>query len=289
MATRWIPENFLNQRLSLWVLCVLTVMRNVSGNENAAQIQLRGELGGNVSFSCPATQESLYLLYLQKGSSFVNGHYASKSVGRTWENTWMDQDKKTVHMHSLNVSHEGDYTCVIAYNEHSDTKETVVHLSIKANYSKPEVKVLHRDDIHWLVNCSSHGGYPRSPMIWNQESQMMEDVNSSVTRDDVTMTFNSSSTVYFNCSMGEIRSISCSVGGIDSQLFSVCKPKDRPPPTTHTPVIAGTICVALIFFIGIGLCLRIKCRRGQGGGTKPAGPSSQEEQGTPLTAVAVAS
>ncbi|XP_060902365.1 uncharacterized protein LOC132980320 [Labrus mixtus] len=265
-------------------------MRNVYGNENAAQIQLRGELGGNVSFSCPVTREPLYLLYLQKGSLFVNGHHASKSVeGRTWENTWMDQDK-TVHMHSLNVSHEGDYTCLVAYNAHSDYQETIVHLSIKANYSKPEVKVLHSDEIHWLVNCSSHGGYPISQMIWNQESQMMEDENSSVTRDDVTMTFNSSSTVYFNCSMGEIKFISCSVGGIDSQLFSVCKPKDRPPPTTHTTVIAVAMCVpAIISVIGIGLCLRKTCRRGQGGRTEPAESLSQEEQGTPLTGVAVAS
>lgn len=47
--------------------------------------------------------------------------------------------------------------------------------------------------------------------------------NSSEMQDPDIMTVNSSSTVSFNCSSGELRSISCAAGDATSDFFSVCE------------------------------------------------------------------
>ena len=97
---------------------------------------------------------------------------------------------------------------------------------IAANFTKPEVTEHQCDDSHWLVSCSSHGGLPKAKMMWNvDESLLVNIVNSSENPDPDTQTWNCSSTAFFNCSRGEITEISCTVGTVTSEIFSVCKSK----------------------------------------------------------------
>lgn len=100
--------------------------------ESAAQIQLRGEVGGSVTFHCPVDkQRTIRFFYFQKGDIYVNGYHTEKPLETpTWKNTRLDRDKKAVHMDHLNVSHSGDYHCHIQYTDNPTATETVIHLSL---------------------------------------------------------------------------------------------------------------------------------------------------------------
>lgn len=70
----------------------------------------------------------------------------------------------------------------------------------------------------------SYNGFPGTEMMWDVPgSQMWKVVNKSERTDNSTMMVNSSSTAHFNCSTGELRYLSCYVGDVTSDLFSVCE------------------------------------------------------------------
>ncbi|XP_044059484.1 uncharacterized protein LOC122879449 isoform X2 [Siniperca chuatsi] len=264
MASCCNPQ-FLNPRHSLHLLAlVLTVTWHFSLTESAGKIQLKGEVGGNVTFRCPVVkQQTIKFFYLQRGPHiFVNGFYESKKV-QPWENTRLGHDKTTVHMDSLNISHSGDYLCLIMYSDSHKT-ETVIQLSVTANYSKPEATVSCRDRFSCLVTCTSHGGYPGTKMMWNVNGSLdWKVVNNSDMSDPVTMMFNSSSTAHFNCSNGE-REFSCHVGNVTSNMFPICTPQKK-DPNNHFVIIAAATCSILVFF-SIVVWLWRKCKTGQKGG-----------------------
>ncbi|XP_078102477.1 T-lymphocyte activation antigen CD86-like [Sander vitreus] len=266
MASHCNPRYFLNPRLSLQLLALVASLTwHILVTESAALIQLRGEVGGNVTFHCPIANRELKFLYLQKGKIFVNGYYESKDTSHlAWKNTIMDHDKTTMHMYNLNVSHRGEYQCLFQYSGSSTTQKQVIHLSLTANYSKPALTVRYSDENHrsCLVTCASHCGYPGKTVMWNvPESQMWTLLNSSEMSDPKTMKVNSSSTAYFNCSNGET-SISCSVGNVSSDMFSVCAPID-PPPVLRSPVIEA-ICAVVGSIVSV-LLLWWRCKKGKRG------------------------
>ncbi|KAA8593992.1 hypothetical protein FQN60_004826, partial [Etheostoma spectabile] len=235
--------------------------------ESAGPIQLRGEVGGSVTFSCPVAKQKLKFVYFQRGEIFVNGYYESKNTSQlAWKNTRVDHDKTTMHMYHLNVSHDGEYQCHFQYSDSGGAQKQVIHLSLTANYSKPDVTVHYSDENHrysCLVTCASHCGYPSNKVMWNVSGiQMWKVLNSSEISDPETMMVNSSSTAYFNCSNGET-SISCSVGDVSSDVVSVCSPRD-PPPVSHSPVI-----IAIFATVGISIMLVLllcwRCKKGQRG------------------------
>lgn len=104
-------------------------------------------------------------------------------------------------------------------------------LFLPANYTKPTVTMNCDENLGFgcLLTCASHGGYPGTKMMWNvpvsrnSSSQMWKVVNSSEVPNPSTMLFNSSSTAYFNCSNEELKYLSCSVGDVTSDMFSVCE------------------------------------------------------------------
>ncbi|XP_034556995.1 uncharacterized protein LOC117825320 isoform X2 [Notolabrus celidotus] len=270
MALHWNLNHSLNEKLTF---CLLALLWHFAA-KNAAVIRLKGEVGGEVIFRCPVERRDIQHLFLQKDLSFVNGYYKEKVLPSTWPNTKMDKETMTVHMNSLNVSHEGNYDCLIEYTNTHETLPTVIHLSITANFSVPAYTVLHQDETHWLVTCSSHGGYPTSTMIWNTDgSEMVKVVNSSEMTDPITLTINSSSTALFNCSKGEMKLISCSVGSVTSPLFSVCTSKP-PDPQSYSLIIVATI------LVGVTLCVTFVClwhkRKKRHEGT-PAAPVRQNQ------------
>eukprot|EP00064_Thunnus_orientalis_P005076 superscaffoldBa00000484_g5089 len=110
------------------------------------------------------------------------------------------------------------------------------------------------------------GGYPQRKMRWsgavtgNTSSQMWKVLNSSEVPDPNTMLFNSSSTASFNCSYGEQKFLSCSVGNVTSELFKVCVPqKTDKKPGDHTMMVAA-ICAVAVVVIGL-LLLLWTCRK----------------------------
>ncbi|XP_070762480.1 T-lymphocyte activation antigen CD86 isoform X2 [Enoplosus armatus] len=266
MAPRCNPQ-FLNLKLSLRLLAVLNMMWHSSVTEVAAQIQLTGEVGGNVTFRCPVAKPTpIKLFYLQKGQVFVNGYYASKNIeDKAWENTKLDRNKTTVHMNSLNISHSGDYQCHIISDSHTQPA-TVIHLTVTASYSKPKATMDCRDGLSCTVTCASHG-YPGDKMMWNvtgsQKDESWKVVNRSEMNDPYTMMVNSSSTANFNCSNGELK-FSCFVGDVTSNMFSVCTPLD-PEELKDNVIVAAMCAVVVISFIMVILLLCWKCRKGQKG------------------------
>ncbi|XP_042271379.1 T-lymphocyte activation antigen CD86 [Thunnus maccoyii] len=268
MALSWNLQCFRNQWLSLRPLTlVLAVIGFFSVTESVAQISLRGEVGQNVTFHCPyEKQRTINWVYLQRDNEFVNGYHASKNVSDGWENTRLD-NKTAVQMFNLKVSHSGNYRCIIEYR-HGPLEEKYIHLSVTANYSKPNVTIS-CDKNHGyscLVICASQGGYPQRKMRWsgavtgNTSSQMWKVLNSSEVPDPNTMLFNSSSTASFNCSYGEQRFLSCSVGNVTSELFKVCVPqKPDKKPGDHTMMVAA-ICAVAVVVIGL-LLLLWTCRK----------------------------
>ncbi|KAM6932157.1 T-lymphocyte activation antigen CD86-like [Lycodopsis pacificus] len=214
-------------RLTLQLL-VLTMTCHSAGIESAASIQLRGEVGGKVTFHCPVDRKkTLTLWYIQKGDTFVNGYYASQNVSQmAWENTRRDLDNMTILLYNLNVSHSGDYQCFIMYSDMKKPKSHMcLHLKVTANYSKPTLTVHCSDENHHfscLVNCTSHGGYPVTEVTWNI-SRSWKVVNNSKMTDPHTTTFNISSIAFVNCSDRNLTSLSCSVGDVMSDMFPVCE------------------------------------------------------------------
>uniref|UniRef100_A0A3B4T5W1 Ig-like domain-containing protein n=1 Tax=Seriola dumerili TaxID=41447 RepID=A0A3B4T5W1_SERDU len=244
-----------NPRLSLvallW-LCAIYV------TESATPIHLRGEVGGNVTFHCPADKKKdVQFFYFQTNDTFVNGYYDSKDLrtfGPIWENTRVDHNEKTVDMYRLNISHSRVYDCIIQYKDGPLIRNSI-SLSVTANYSKPTVTKSCEDGSSCLVTCVSYGGYPGTEVMWNipvsknTSGQMWKVVNNSEVPNPSTMMYNSSSTAYFNCSKGELTYLSCSVGDVTSNMFSVCKPKVV--HGIYNPMIITAICAVVVFVISI--------------------------------------
>ncbi|XP_054455697.1 uncharacterized protein LOC129091988 [Anoplopoma fimbria] len=256
-------QNFLVPRLSFQLL-VLAMTWQSAFTESADTIQLRGEVGGKVSFNCPVDkQKPLHLLYFQKDGIFVNGYYASKNASsQGWENTILDLNRTTMIMYNLNLSHSGDYQCIIRYSDYATrgVPDIHLHLDVTANYSKPTHTVHCSDSNHHfgcLVTCSSHGGYPETEVMWHTPLKTLRVVNNSGVSDPDTKTFNISSAAYLNCSDGKLTSVNCSVGDVSSGMFSVCTPKD-PPDSNNPHVIPVAICAVLFFVIVMALMFYYK-------------------------------
>ncbi|XP_044210968.1 T-lymphocyte activation antigen CD86 [Thunnus albacares] len=269
MALSWNLQCFRNQWLSLRPLTlVLAVIGFFSVTESVVQTSLRGEVGQNVTFHCPSEkQRTIKLFYFQRDNKFVNGFHALKNVPEPWENTRLN--KTAVQMFNLKVSHSGNYDCIIQYSD-NQFAPTHIHLSVTANYSKPNVTIS-CDKNHGyscLVICASQGGYPQRKMRWsgavtgNTSSQMWKVLNSSEVPDPNTMLFNSSSTASFNCSYGEQKFLSCSVGNVTSELFNVCVPQEPADNSDDHSMIArvAAICAVVVVVIGL-MFLKWTCRK----------------------------
>uniref|UniRef100_A0A3Q3WR17 Immunoglobulin domain-containing protein n=1 Tax=Mola mola TaxID=94237 RepID=A0A3Q3WR17_MOLML len=216
---------------------------------------VKGQVGGNVTIRCPVNKEkTIQFFYLQKDNTFVNGFHTLREIHtQRWENTRLDNNSKTaVLMFNLNITHSGDYKCIINYSDSDQHDTTVIQLSVTANYTKPEV-MKSCNGFSCRVTCVSYGGYPGRKMIWDiPGSTMWQVANSSEREDPDTNMVNSSSTANFNCSGGELSYLSCYVGLVKSNFFSVCESKDH--------VIIATICVLTVSVIIVSL-LVWKCRK----------------------------
>ncbi|XP_054650178.1 CD276 antigen isoform X2 [Dunckerocampus dactyliophorus] len=263
MVLSWGAPYFTNPSLLQQLLTVILTVTLPS--ESAAQTELRGEIGQNVTISCPVErQNTIKFFYLQKDEVFVNGFYTSRTIPKEkWPNTRVVHGKATVQMLHLKASHDGDYECHIQYNGSENVSSIVIHLSVTAKYSKPNVTMSCDDNI-CLVTCASHGGYPRAELMWNGvgdgSSPAWKVLNVSEESDPDTMLYNTSSTSSFNCSYGAKRLINCSVGGVASDMLPVCVPKD--PPDIYILIVIG-ICSLLGLIALIPLLLRWKHKKEQ--------------------------
>ncbi|KAL3057239.1 hypothetical protein OYC64_007674 [Pagothenia borchgrevinki] len=263
------PSNlqcFPSSLLRLAQLYIMTGAISVTGS--AALIQYRGVVGGSVTFSCPVAENStLELMYIQRSSEFVNGYYKREEIkSSVWSNTRMDTKKGTMHMSSLNVSHQGDYQCYTMYSDIPIVK-TDMHLSVTGNYSKPALTMDSCDQsapLSCLLTCVAHGGYPEAEVKWNISQTHTLKAMNNITRDNVTLLVNTSSTARLNCSNGETF-ISCSVGNLRSELLSVCKPKSTSyPPWPHVITIAVVaVCIVVVMVVTLLLCKSKKCKKGE--------------------------
>ncbi|XP_074536268.1 uncharacterized protein LOC141798295 [Halichoeres trimaculatus] len=268
MAARWSLEDFLKYLLFFFFFLLALEIGSVYVTEGTSQEELQGKVGGSVIFRCPVEpNKSLKMLYLQRDLSFVNGFYASRNISQKWQNTQMDEKNMIVTMHSLNVSHEGTYQCIIEYYNDPISHKTSIHLKVTGDYSEPKLMVLHQDEISWTVMCSSHGGYPSSSsseIAWNPNGSRKV-LNSTEVRDPVTLTFNSSSTAVFNCTKDEKQFINCTIGGVTSTQLPICTSKP-PDPLGSTVFIVAIVVSIIIFVIGVSVLVktRRKCRNSEG-------------------------
>lgn len=90
----------------------------------AAQMVVKGEVGGNISINCPSTaNKTIQFFYFQKENvvhelKFVNGFYTGQVIDKLYPNTSLDPEKQTtVHMSDLRVEHNGRYTCTTEYKD----------------------------------------------------------------------------------------------------------------------------------------------------------------------------
>ncbi|XP_033971222.1 CD276 antigen [Trematomus bernacchii] len=260
------PSSFLR----LAQLYIMTGAISVTGS--AALIQYRGVVGGSVTFYCPVAENStLELMYIQRSSEFVNGYYKRETItDPVWSNTRMDTKKGTMHMSSLNVSHQGDYQCHIMYSD-IPLVTTGMHLSVTGIYSKPALTMDSCDQsplLSCLLTCVAHGGYPEAEVKWNISQTHTLKAMNNITIDNVTLLVNTSSTARLNCSNGET-SISCSVGNLRSELLSVCKPLGKPKSTSYPPwphvitIAVVAVCIVVVMVVTLLLCKSKKCKKGE--------------------------
>ncbi|XP_026154805.1 CD276 antigen-like isoform X1 [Mastacembelus armatus] len=258
--------------LSVLLLALVWTGAMAFVTESTAPIQLTGEIGGNVTFHCNFDkQKNVEFMYFQKGDTFVNGFHNSKPLPETWKNTKINKGSSeiTVDMKELNITHEGQYMCHIKYTGEKPGK-TPIELRITAKYSKPTITISCNGG-SCLVTCASHGGFPETEMMWtvpvkgNTSSHIWKVVNSSKVRNQDKM-FNSSSTAYFNCTNREQENLSCAVGEVSSDMFSVCTSES---PST-SPVIAAAICSILVVAIMVALTVFCKCKK------RKRGPAAED-------------
>ncbi|XP_035011262.1 uncharacterized protein LOC118106660 isoform X2 [Hippoglossus stenolepis] len=273
MASSSTKRHLSNRGPSLLLLALVCTV-TFSLTESAEPIPLRGEVGGNVTFQCPVdNHRTISFFYFQHGDLFLNGYHAKKEIDSPmWENTRLDRNRTHVHMCRLNISHTGMYKCIIQYNDHSIT-ESVIQLTVTASYSKPNV-TQSCDGVRCFVTCAFYGGYPGRKVAWevhgsrNTNSQLWNVENNTQVPSPSTMLVNSTSTVYFNCSHGEMGNLSCSVGNVTSNWFSVCKPDVKPTPNSPIKTIAAAVCAGLcLLLVGVlaQFCRRKKRQTGQDG------------------------
>ncbi|XP_035536018.1 CD276 antigen [Morone saxatilis] len=275
-ASLYNPQHFMfSLKISL-LLALVTITWHISVTE-CADLNLSGEVGGNVTIRCPFDKDrKISFFYFQKGHMFVNGYYGERKMDQKqvpkWNNTRLDRDNNTVYMYNLTVAHSGDYQCHIKYSESDLINETKIHLSVTANYSKPEVKQYcssKNQVFGCLVTCASHGGYPDQEIVWNVDgAQMWNVVNISKTKDPHTRMFSVYSSAYYNCSNGPLEALSCSVGAITSEMFSICKPKD--PSEGGWPYITEVAAILAVVFLMVMLLVWWKCRKRQRGAAAAA-------------------
>ncbi|KAK5904582.1 hypothetical protein CesoFtcFv8_006128 [Champsocephalus esox] len=271
------PSNLQCFPSSLFWLAQLYIMTgaiSVTGSAALIQNQYRGVVGGNVTFYCPIDENStLELMYIQRGNTFVNGYYKRKKItDPVWSNTRIDTKKGTMHMSSLNVSHQGAYQCHIMYSGNALGHVTDMHLSVTGNYNKPALTKDCCDQsppLSCLLTCVAHGGYPQAEVKWNVSQTHTLKAMNNITRDNVTELVNTSSTARLNCSNsnGEMF-ISCSVGNLRSELLSVCKPKyTSDPPWPHVITIAvlavGVMVVMVVMVVTLLWCKSKKSKKGE--------------------------
>ncbi|XP_056906683.1 uncharacterized protein LOC130535567 isoform X2 [Takifugu flavidus] len=242
-------QRFLKQKLCSWRLFLLwTLLYIFFMSDAAAQVHLKGEVGGNLTFRCPDVKsKSIDFFYFQKNNSFINGYHLSKDIPtEAWSNTRMDdKDRTTVHMFNLKASHEGDYECYIKYSD--GLVQTVMKLSVTANYSKPQTTQECHDGLSCVVHCVSHGGYPRIRITWDVlDSHAWKLENNSEVQDPDTLMVNSSSSASFNCSSGKLRSIRCCVGDSTSDHITVCKPEDQTGKQLYMNMLITATCIVLL-------------------------------------------
>ncbi|XP_062242692.1 uncharacterized protein LOC133952315 isoform X2 [Platichthys flesus] len=221
--------------------------------ESSELIRLSGEVGGNVTFRCPFNnQRTIQFFYLQRDNVFVNGYHAFKTIfSGKWPNTRLDDKSTHVDMYGLNISHTGRYKCFILYTDNENIEESEIQLNVTASYSKPNV-TQSCDDARCLVTCAFYGGYPGNMVEWklhgsrNIDNQLWNVENNTQVHSPSTMLVNSSSIVYFSCSHGAIRNLSCSVGNVTSEWFPVCDRKPEVKPNPHSLIIIAPVVCGLI-------------------------------------------
>ncbi|KAG7226020.1 hypothetical protein INR49_018630 [Caranx melampygus] len=248
----------------VWIISCTT---DVTGSANTKYLQ--GEIGGNVTFNCFAGEKAnATFFYFQINETFINGYYEDKDLlkyKKRWNNTKLDGN--TVHMYKLKVSDSGLYQCIMLFKNEGVRKE-YYQLSVTAKYSQPTVIKSCEEGFSCFVTCASHGGYPGTemtvnvPVPKNTSGQMWKVVNISQMSNPITMEYNSTTTVVFNCSKGQLTHISCSVGEVTSPMFSVCEHRPEPDPSDHTVVIIA-ICAVAVFIVSVGLLLYCRCKKRQ--------------------------
>ncbi|XP_051254791.1 uncharacterized protein LOC127362741 isoform X1 [Dicentrarchus labrax] len=160
-ASLYNPQHFLfSLRISL-LLVLVTITWHISVTE-CADLPLSGEVGGNVTIHCPFHKDrKILFLYFQKGDTFVNGYYEDREMDhkkvQKWSNTRLDRGNNTVYMYNLTVAHSGEYQCHIKYRS-GVLMVNKIHLSVTANYSKPEVKQYCSGEVggNVTIHCPFH-------------------------------------------------------------------------------------------------------------------------------------
>ncbi|XP_063209646.1 LOW QUALITY PROTEIN: T-lymphocyte activation antigen CD86 [Chroicocephalus ridibundus] len=138
--------------------------------------------------------------------------------------TKMDMDKWTLQLLNAGIVDEGQYTCIIQHRVKGSPK--VIHrseclLHIIANYSQPEIALLHTEErmaARWPnkylnLSCSSSGGYPEpKQMTWliSHENTTHELTgHTDVSQDAVTKLYNVTSKLNIPVPTNTLTNISC--------------------------------------------------------------------------------
>ncbi|NXN31558.1 CD86 protein, partial [Nycticryphes semicollaris] len=138
--------------------------------------------------------------------------------------TKMDMDKWTLQLFNAGIVDEGQYTCIIQHRVKGSPQ--VIHkskcsLHIIANYSQPEIALLHSGEqmaAHWPkkylnLSCSSSGGYPEpkqmSWLISHENTTHRVTGHTDVSQDAETKLYNVTSKLNIPVPTNILTNISC--------------------------------------------------------------------------------
>ncbi|KAJ8280433.1 hypothetical protein GJAV_G00054500 [Gymnothorax javanicus] len=215
------------------LLCGYMCQCSQLGQRNRTQETVHAEVGGLVRLPCELqSQGNVTFMYMQRVNppAFVNGFHhkrASEPHEMFSNRSAVPLSLAWVELWDVRVSDEGKYECILM-DETPDIKKKTLYLKVTAKFSAAVVKANCSSDnvggCGCTVTCTSSGGYPCTSVKWTFQPQVADaqwmEVNNSCLQDEVTRLYTSSSSIFINSS--QPLKITCTVGGVVSQLQEVC-------------------------------------------------------------------
>ncbi|XP_027723913.1 T-lymphocyte activation antigen CD80 isoform X2 [Vombatus ursinus] len=222
------------------------------------------------TFSCdyniPKKEMASYRVYWQNAERVVQAYVPGKKIEELIDPSYVNRttaidlsNNLSVTILSLQVPDEGTYECIVQKlvgGQYKRVHKLDVKLSIRADFSDPNI---HEEGFFfscWRITCSSSKGYPQPKLFWLKDGKELTSFNTTTFQDPTTRLYNIDSELCVN--QTNDFSLTCLIKYGDFQVSTnVTLKRDIPFRRTLQPPIIASIVISICFFF-IALILYLK-------------------------------